>query len=215
MDSGNGFDDLDLSFLSETSAEGPSDVAEPHKTSVPEESPPSVALEPHATLVPESPPSVVQERLSLAVSSGYGDPVPEATSYPTPNKDAAVLHGQFGQYTAPEPPRTPSPCTVSPLKWTPAKASPWSPPKSAKIAMRNSGVVPMTVPDSPTRGSVAEAAAVGALSEQDWLKRTPSPDRSIFREVDSPAPGASRRGRKSPTGRLKQALKRALGRGDA
>lgn len=80
--------------------------------------------------------------------------------------------------------------------------------------MRNSGVVPMTMPDSPTKGSVADVALVGALTGQDWLKHTPSPDRNLYREFDSPAPGASRRGRKSPTGRLKQALRRALRRGD-
>lgn len=73
----------------------------------------------------------------------------------------------------------------------------------------------MTMKNSRTKGPVAEATMVEALMGQDWLKRTPSPVRRDFREFDSPLPGVNRRGKKSPTGRLKDVLKRALRRGES
>ncbi|KAL0256939.1 hypothetical protein SLS55_007748 [Diplodia seriata] len=185
-DSGNGYESLDLSFLAKNDADTQS-----------------------TPLSHGSPHTVASERLNTAVS-------PLGTGPPSADREVADLLSYVGLSTDVEPPRTPDPPAAAlPKRSQSKKSSPWSPPRSSRIAMRNSAVVPMTVPDSPTEGSVADAALVGALSGQEWLKRTPSPDRTMYRQFDSPAPGASRRGRKSPTGRLKEALKRAWRRGDS
>ncbi|OJD29136.1 glutaminase a protein [Diplodia corticola] len=194
-DSGNGFESLDLSFLARNDADTPLVDAE---QSIP--------------LSHGSPHTVAPEFLNAAVSSSHSG---VGTGTASAIEDVSALLGHVGFSTDFELPRTPDLPEAALPKRSVAKSSPWSPPKSSRIAMRNSAVIPMMAPDSPTKGSVADAALVGALSGQDWLKRTPSPDRTIYRQFDSPAPGASRRGRKSPTGRLREALKRALRRGDS
>ncbi|EOD52717.1 putative glutaminase a protein [Neofusicoccum parvum UCRNP2] len=79
-DSGNGFQDLDLSFLSNGDANSPSTI-----------------VEQPTTLDRESPPLVAQESLNSAVSSHNGDPKANVPSAPTSITEAADLmrHAQL------------------------------------------------------------------------------------------------------------------------
>ncbi|KAF4539734.1 uncharacterized protein LTHEOB_9852 [Lasiodiplodia theobromae] len=166
-DSGNGFQDLDLSFLSRNGTD----------------TPPTVTDQPTTPLSHGSPDTIVPEKPSAAVSSSDTE-----LDRPSSGGEVADLLSHVGFSTEAEPPRSPDASAAVLPKY--GLSSPWSPPKSSRIAMRNSGVVPMTMPDSPTKGSVADVALVGALTGQDWLKHTPSPDRNLYREFDSPAPAA-------------------------